>query len=361
MLFYTLIFGIVALLTFFQEFLPKNKKTSIDAIILIILASISAFHGIGGSDYEIYETAYNRIPNISDYISRPLYYSEAIFNHELGYLFIISLFKTIGCDYYTYLVLQSVLFYSLMYKGLHKLSNHWGLIMLVFIYKMFIYDTFVALRQGITIAGFYALLPSLYNKDAKRYFLGCIILSLIHNGAFILFPLYFLNHFNLTKRRLWILLLVFLPTTYLAHTGLGANLNAIMAIINTTKASGYSASTESLNILYTLEYYFVMCMVLFNYKRIIVLKYGSFIIKLALVILPIVTVFSGIEILRREMDYFFPVYGVIGGYLCDVLPKKKFIIITTYVFICYYGFNRYLHNFDNGGMLPYKTWIETSK
>lgn len=333
---------------------------SVDVIILAILASFSALHGIGGTDYEIYEAAYNRIPNISDYISRPLYYSSEIFNHELGYLFIISVFKTIGCNYHAYLVLQSVLFYSLMYKGLHKFSKHWGLIMLVFMYKMFIYDTFVALRQGLTIAGFFAILPYLYNREAKKYYLGCIILSLIHNGAFVLFFLYILNYINLTKRRLWMLLLVFLPTTYLAHVGFGANLNTIMTLINASKAEGYSASSESMNIFYTIEYYIVMSLALFNYKRIVALKYGSFIIKLGLVLLPIVTLFSGIVILRREMDYFFPVYGIIGGYLCDALPNKKFIIITAYALICYYGFNRYLHNFDNGGMIPYKTWIETS-
>lgn len=361
MLFYTIIFGIVASLTFLQEMMPAKKRRVTDVIILLILASLSAMHGIGGTDYEIYQAAYNRIPNVFEFLSNHSYYRNEIFHFEVGYLFIISIFKTIGCDYYMYMVLQSVLFYALMYKGLHKFSNHWGLIMLVFMYKMFVYDTFVAMRQGLTISGFFFILQYLYNREAKKYFIGCLILSLIHNGAVILFPLYCINYFNLTRQRLFILLLLFLPTVILAHSGLGARLNTLMTIINATKGESYSNATETVNIAYTLEYYLIMSLVCINYRRIATLKYGTFIIKLSLILLPMVTLFSGILILRREMDYFFPVYGIIGGYLCEVLPKNKLIIVAAYTFICYYGFNRYLHNFDQGGMIPYKTWIETSK
>ncbi|MBD5355800.1 MAG: EpsG family protein [Bacteroides sp.] len=357
MLFYSAIFFIIAFLTFYEEGLKPNKRAATDICMILVLGTVSAFHGIGGTDWDIYLAAYNRVPGIVDFIKTPLYYQSQIFYFEIGYLFIISAFKTFGLNFHGYLFCQAIIFYCLIYKGLRRFTNHWGLVMLVFIYKMFIYDTFVAMRQELTIAGFFILLPYLYERNAKKYFVGCILLTMIHMGAVILFCVYILNYIKLTKRRLIILLSLFLPTVILAQMGLGGKLNTIMLLLNASKGESYSTSTESLSIAYTLEYYLLMGIIVINYNRIILLKYAEFIIKLCLIMLPMVTLFSGVVILRREMDYFFPLYGVLGGYLCNVKPNLKFLIILIYIIICYYGFQRYLHNFDYGGMLPYRSWL----
>jgi len=325
--------------------------------MILILGCVSAFHGIGGSDYFIYSSAYNQAPTIQDFIERPQYFRSMIFSFEPGYIAIVSILKTCGIDFYGYIVIQSIVFYSCMYIGLRKFTKHWGLVMLVFMYKMFFYDTFVSMRQPLTIAGFFIILKYLNEGKSAKYFLGTIVLASIHNGAFILIPLYFIRFFKLTKRRILILAIVLFPTAILSQYGGGATINNIMSLINPAK--GYNNQDEAINIAYTLEYYLLLVAVIYNYDKIILEKYGEFILKIFLVILPIVTLFSGVLILRRELDYFFPFYGIIGGYIVDATKKAKAFAIILFTAISYYGYQRYLTNFGDGCLIPYKTWMET--
>lgn len=360
MLFYSLIFFSISLLAFCEEIASLRQKKIVDFMMFAILCIVSAMHGIGGADWEVYLSAYNRCPDIFEYLRDMKYWHDNIFNFEYGYLFIISLIKTLGFNFNAYIVIQNIVFYSLMYVGLKRYTRHWGLVLLIFMYKMFIYDTFVSMRQPITIVGLFLIMKYIYERQGFRYFLCATLLFTVHNGALILFPLYLITYFKLTKKRLITLSILFLPTILIAQSGAFNALNTLMALINQAKGEGYSDSTGTLNIAYTLEYYLLLYFVIKNYNKLIQLKYGEFMIKIFLVVLPIVTLFSNVLILRRELDYFFVVYGIIGGYLCDVLPKMKFVILTCFILISYYGFSRYLYNFAQGGMIPYKTWLQTN-
>lgn len=362
MIFYNTIFASIVFLTLIEEsFIKRNQRPIVDIIMVLILCIVSALHGIGGKDYEIYYAAYKQVPTISDVIQNIGYTRRLLFNFEPGYIIIISFIKSLGFDFYGYTVIQAIVFYGLMYFGLRKYTSHFGILLLIFAYKMFFYDTFVSMRQPITIAVFFVIMKYIYEGQTIRFFIWSIVLASIHNGAFILFPLYFIRYFNLNKNRLIFLSLLFLPTAVLSNIGMGASINSIMSIINSDKGTSYGESTEVLNIAYTIEYYLIMLLVICNYKSIIQLKYGDFIVKIFLVMLPLVTLFSGVIILRRELDYFFFTYGIIGGYICDVRPKIKSLIIAAYIAISYYGYQRYLTNFDQGGLIPYQTWIETKR
>lgn len=358
MSFYNYIFVTIAILTLFEEIFPAPKRKPFDLLMILILGTVSAFHGIGGTDLFIYKNAYDSIPAFGKVISDIDSTRELIFNFEPGYLIIISSLKTIGFGFGEYIFIQAVFFYTLLYHGLRRYTSHWGLVMLVFLYKMFFYDTFVSMRQPLTIAGFFMIMKYIYYGNPKKYFAWCGLLCIIHNGAILLLCLYFIRYIKLTKNRLIILSIIFLPTVLLSHMGMGASLGTIMELIS-SKGSSYSNNEGTLSIAYTLEYYILMLFIIINYNSIIKLKYSEFIIKLFTVMLPFVTLFSGVLILRRELDYFFPLYGIIGGYLCDLNSRIKPIIILLYISISYYGYQRYITNFDKGSLIPYKTWIET--
>lgn len=70
------------------------------------------------------------------------------------------------------------------------------------------------------------------------------------------------------------------------------------------------------------------------------------------------TLFSSSLFFRREIDYFIPTYAFILGYLCDIYRKKKWLIIGATAIICFYGYIRFIILFDDGGMIPYKSWLD---
>jgi len=363
MLFYSTIFAMVALLAIANELILKYRRDRnfVVFIMFVILCIVSAFHGIGGTDYDIYKAAYKRVCNVNDVLANPIQAKMEIFNFELGYILFISIIKQLGFSFGGYIIIQSILFYSLLYCGLRKFTTHWGLVLLVFMYKMLFYDTFISMRQPLTIAGFFLILKYIYKGETLKYFVGALLLAFIHNGAFILIPLYCVRFFKITQKRIIMLSILFFPTMILAQLGRGATINSVMMLINGSKGESYSAVSQGFSIAYALEYYLLLVAVIFNYKKIIKIEYSEFILKFFLVVLPIVTLFSGVIILRRELDYFFPFYGIVGGYLCDDIKTKRILITFIFILVSYYGYTRYLSNFDNGGLIPYKTWMQTAK
>ena len=101
-----------------------------------------------------------------------------------------------------------------------------------------------------------------------------------------------------------------------------------------------------------------MFLVIKNYEK--VMKHDNkynIIIKLFLILLPIFTLFRGVEIITRVKDYFIITYGILLGYIFEVKCKKyilKFIIIIYY---CGLTFLRFILLFDNGALMPYESYI----
>jgi len=357
MFFYLTIFFFVVYLALIRQKVIENQRILIDFVMLFVLACVTGFRAIGGSDFGVYVETFSRVPKFSTLISDIIWYQDNLFHMEIGYLVIISILKTIGFSFEGYLLLQSIFIYTFLYWGLRKYTRYWGIVMVVFLYKMFFYDTFISMRQPITVVLFFYIMHLIFEKRQIKYLLCLLLIMPIHNGALLLPFIYFINFFKISRKRLVLLSILFLPTVFLTKIGIVSSAVDLMNYIGGEKT--YSAG-ESLSIFYTLEYYFIMVLVITNYNRIINIdKYSTFIVKLFLIILPLVTVFRQIVILRRELDYFILVYAIIIGYLCDIHKKYRFIILCSTILICLYGYIRYLKNFDDGGLIPYKSWLYT--
>ena len=182
-----------------------------------------------------------------------------------------------------------------------------------------------------------------------------------------MFLVYFINKFKLTKKRLIILNCIFIPTILVSMLNIPI-LSSLQGFINMfssdtaiEKATNLinSSPTSGIGILHTLEYLAIMFLVIVNYSKMIEQdKNAEFIIKLFVILLPLFTLFRGYEILTREKDYFLFTYAVILGYLCKMYDKKySFIIQTVVTIVCFLGFYRYILAFDNGGFIPYQTYL----
>ena len=369
MLFYIGIFIFCIIMLIFNNMLKEQKhKRIFEIITLVVLCIISGTrYYLGGTDYNLYKNMFEVVPNIFDFDFSNVHEIYGTFGAEKGYLFLNSIVKTLGFNFFGFTLIHSIIFYTCMYIGLKRYTNNFNLLIIIFLYKMFFYDTFISLRQTLTIAIFFVSLRFIENKKIIPYFLCCLLAVSFHNGALILFLVYFINKVKLTKKRLIILNCIFIPTILISILNIPI-LSYFQGFINIfSSETAIEKATNLINaspasgigILHTFEYLAIMFLVIVNYSKIIEQdKNAEFIIKLFVILLPLFTLFRGYEILTREKDYFLFTYAVILGYLCKMYNKRySFVIQTVVTIVCFLGFFRYIAMFDDGGLLPYQTYL----
>ena len=369
MVVYLIIFFFSVFALILNNILTKeNEKMIIEIVILIILCLISGTrYKLGGTDYFIYEKMFDVVPTLGDFNFDTVHGIYGTFGAEKGYLYLNSIVKSLGFNFYGFTLLHSMFFYFSLYKGLKKYTNNFNLLIIVFLYKMFFYNTFISLRQSITIGIFFLAMHYIQEKKIVKYFMMCFIATLFHKGALILFFIYFINKIQLTKKILIKINIFFIPTIVLSviNFPILKYFNFIVTFLSdptlADKTSrlvneGYSSS---IGIFHTLEYFFVMFLVIHFFEQITSLdKNAEFILKLFVILLPLFTLFRGYEILTRFKDYFILTYPIILGYLCLIDEKRmRTILQFGIVSICLLGFIRYLVLFDGGALMPYSSYL----
>lgn len=337
------------------------QKTNVSALFLILVfACVSGFrYELGGTDYDYYKYFYGLING-----QRGFWTAISDSQYEVGYTaFVYLCANVLHLSYEGSLVVEAFVFYMLMYVGLKRYMPNWGIFLMLFMYKMFFYVTFIAMRQALTVAGFYLILRYLHERKVVKYYLSLLIVSSFHYGAILLFVLYPIFGIKISQRRLLVLGTIFGIST-VASNLTGALLNVAVGILGMSqledKAASYSSSEASLNILYTLEYFLLFILMVKKYDVIVRrFKNSDFVIKWFLIVLPIVTLFRSTLILVRELPYFYPAYAVLFYYVYAVSHNKK-LLYSGFSMICLLGIIKYIIQFDNGHFLEYKSWLFNS-
>lgn len=333
-----------------------------DCCTLCVISSFACVSGfryeLGGTDYDYYRYFYGLINgqhNILTAISESQY--------EIGYTaFVYLCANLLHLSYEGSLVIEAFVFYTLMYVGLKRYMPNWGVFLMFFMYKMFFYVTFVAMRQALTVAGFYLIIRFLEERKLIKYYATLALVSTFHYGALILFVLYPIFGLKIKKKRLTTLGVVFgVLTLFSGFTG--SLLNVVVSVLGLTqledKASAYSADA-SLNILYTVEYFLLYILMIKNYDKIRQrFQYADFVIIMYMLVLPIVTLFRSTVILVRELPYFYPAYAILLWYVYSVSKHGK-AIFMIFLLLCLFGVIKYIVQFDNGHFMYYKTWLFNS-
>ena len=318
---------------------------------------ISGFrYKLGGSDYEYYHYFYGLITAKHSFLT-----AISTSQYEVGYtVFVYFCSKILHVSYEGSLVIEAFIFYFLLYEGLKKYIPNWGLFFMFFLYKMFFYVTFVAMRQAFTVAGFFIIMRYLEERKWIKYYASLALVATFHYGALILFVLYPIFGLRIRKKRLLYFGVIFAILTVLSSLT-GNLLNFVVNFLGLTqledKAADYSSFKESLNILYTIEYFMLYVLVVKHYDD-LKERFANtdFWITMFLMVLPIVTLFRSTLILVRELYYFYPAYVVLVYYLYCV-SKSRIAIFSVFVSICLLGMLKYIIQFDDGHFMHYKTWL----
>lgn len=352
----------------FRDSISIGKFNEILMLGILIVISGTRYN-LGGSDYELYRIVYENVPDLSTFIS----YAFGGINQynywgwEPGYMLLNSLGKTIGLTFNGFCLLHSLVFYILMYVGLRRYISNFNFLLIVFLYKLFFYETFVAMRQSLTIGMFFYSLKYLELKDWKKYFACSFLAVFFHRGAIILFFIYLINWFKLTKRTILWLNVIFIPTIIVSFVEIPilGSLDFILGYISDETFSMKTQNllnaelSEGISIFHALEYFGVMWLMYSNLDKVDMSdRKIQLVIKLFLCLLPLFTLLRGYSIFTREKDYFVLMYASIIYYIgmrTTILHRVILFVMTGA--ICAFGFFRFILLFDNGGMIPYRSWL----
>lgn len=363
MYFWIFIFLFVCIMWFFSISTNNTKYKKILAITtMIILCVISGTRfNTGGSDYFAYKNIYNNIKLMPFW--KGIIETSKYSGFESGFCFYMSVIKLIGFNYYGFTLINSVVFYILFYKVLKKYDYNINFILILFLYKIFFYNTFISLRQPIAILIFWLSLDYLKEKKYIKYFLMCTLAFTFHKAAIILYFVPLVTHFKISKKT-YIIFLVTCLFLYAINFSSIINMKSILDIffandqVTMDKAEGYAEVGSGMSVFYIFESYLIAILIGLKYNEIY--NYddkSSFFIKLFLCVIPFYTVFSGFAIVTRFKDFFFLAYPILITYIAKSQKKIAPYIYLFTIIICFYGYIRYLNNFDGGAFLNYKTFL----
>ncbi len=345
----------------FGEFFDKRSRKIITMFVLIALALISGLrYYMGGTDVYVYSGAYNSAPPIKDVISSIFQGVQINSGFENGFILICSITRLFNLNYFGFSLVYSCLFYFLMYKGLNRYIGNWSIFIALFMYKIFFYNTFISIRQGLTLAIFCYGIHFIEEKKPIKYFITCLVALLCHNASFVLFFVYLINYIPLSKKIIRNMMLIFAPTWFLRGiVDLSPIIMRIGEFLGSGKGEQWAESTEEISIIHTLECYIVFIAILLFFEYIENDEKTKMFVKMMLVLLPIFTLCSEWIVLTRIKDYFVLFYGLVLGNISVQLKRKNpnANVIHFVYLLAFIGMIRYVLVFDGGVLMKYVTFL----
>ncbi len=373
MLLYVLIFFAVALLVFIDCYLEDNKEADrfrfVSSIVMIVfLCLVSGTRLLGGSDYYLYQSAYEAVPTLQKALTsiQPINSGIYVKAFDKGYLYITAFFKTCGFSFHLFCLFHALFFYFCLYFGLRKYCKNFSIVLLVFISKIFFYNTFISMRQSITIAIFFLSLDLIRKRKLIPYMMLCLLCLTIHAGSALMIPIYFIANINMTKKRFAVTILILMPFAIMniLHIPYLSGIMSVMGGVLGSSALGlklttYTSVADGLSPIYYLEFLIIAFFVYTNFDA---LKQcnpkQNFVLCLFLLNWVVFSLLGSYSIATREKDYFTVAYAFL---LSDVIGLKdrkvRFALMAGVIAICGFEFFRYILVFDNGGLIDYSSWL----
>lgn len=181
----------------------KERKNRLFLFVYLILCITSGCRYEVGSDYFSYKEMYEQTLSL-DEVSRWGSFStdrEA----EIGYMFISSIFRTLGCDINIMYLCISLVTTWIFLKSIKLYNPKWFYLCVLtyFSFVFFVIDM-SAVRQSISLAIYLYSIRYIHDRNVWRYSLLVLLASLFHISALVLFPFYWLLRHRWSDRILYI-------------------------------------------------------------------------------------------------------------------------------------------------------------
>lgn len=298
-------------------------------------------------DYDSYLWLYS-ITTFND-ISFPFYDIETgTTGSEFIFATLSSFFNAIGFPFYVFSLFIAFVSLSLKFYVFNKVSPYLYLSLLIYI-SVFVGKDLGQVRNGLAAAIVCYSIFSIYDKKFYHFLFYILLASLIQVFAVIALPLYFLYHFNIRTKNIFLYLLIFSSVVISLLGGAYLVIEPLIQLIGGdvyAKVYGY-ATSESRNNLnpFGLGNLFFLAIGLYSIFKSNDIKasspYAHVLILFLVFGTALYTAFADFSILAfRSFELFsamaitilLPIYvKLFKGY------KKLFVILIIY-FFCFYTF-----------------------
>jgi len=263
--------------------IPVSSKDQqkFNILVVAVLIYFAGFRNMGGTDFNVYYRIFSASPYFSEFFDKydTLQDNYYLYGADQGYIFINSVVKSMGFTYFGYNFIHSLFCIGMMYFCTRKYTNNYSIVIMIVLYKMFFYDFCISLRQTITIALFFCMLTDIENKRPIRYFALCVLCYWIHAAAIILFVVYFIGYVKLSRKKIVLLNVVFIPTILLSifnvpvlkmfNSILGWDIFATEQIADKASNLITGIGDNGINWIHTIEYFGIMLLLIIFHDEIV--------------------------------------------------------------------------------------------
>lgn len=177
----------LSLFSFCEIIYKYNYKSSviISFLIFTLLILQFGFRWETGTDWQPYLTHFNSISYFDDILP------SILVGFEPGYTLFVYLIKLFSNNYTLFLFLHSILYFSLIFISIKRLSPYFFTSLLIFYCSTLGY--LGSNRQLLSIAICFTSLPYIVDRNYLKFTLIVFFASMFHLTAIIFFIFYFLN------------------------------------------------------------------------------------------------------------------------------------------------------------------------
>lgn len=183
MFFYLIIFFTLLILAL-SEVLLKNKKISV--ITSGILAIVAGLRFYTGYDFNSYQNFYLEVDSISDIFNGSI-------DAESGFLFINFIFKSLGFNFYFFILFFSLLSIFLLSNFVYKYTPFPSLILVYYFARYFLVRDMGQIRSSLACIILLYAIPLILKKKPIHFLLVVLLASLFHITAWFFVIAYIFN------------------------------------------------------------------------------------------------------------------------------------------------------------------------
>lgn len=341
--------------------LKRTPQIALFFMILFLAAIAGGRYEIGGYDYFVYQNAYTEIPDLAHIDGRIFYGGYAMAPYEPMFAFSMSISKLIGLSYNYYLFAFAFIVLFLIGKGIHKLTNDYLFIFLLYVLNSYLWHNFTIIRWAMSFAIILNSFPYIHDKRPWRYLASVLFAASWHVSALIMIFIYPLLRMRLTMLRvlffvaIGLLLMFFLDNV---QSLLGGITNGALPVFFVKLLNYLGGDGPGIGPLQGIE-----CLVLLSITYPLLKEhkndtYFDYSYKLVFYMLLLVLIFHKYQALSRFYEYF--KIGIIILAAVWVKDKNKQIeYVKGFLVISYFSIKyvRYLVLFDNGALIPYRSFL----
>ncbi len=209
MTFYYLLLIIFIIFAILEDKLSVRSKYQIFIVSGAILVLFAGLRGQNvDADYNSYLDRFNKIPNLSNLFSNPVYFFSKV-KVEPSMAIIFSLIKSVFAKGFAFAIFIYAFFsVTLKLKAISKMTDYVLLSTLIYFSGTFLLQDMTQIRAAFATGFLLLSIPSIHDRDFKKYSIYIILAVCFHFSAIIFAPLYFLNTKNINKTLYFLILLI---------------------------------------------------------------------------------------------------------------------------------------------------------